>query len=69
MQDFFLPQTSFYQSQFVYLASYLLYPKTLRILKNEFSFFHLYLKRGVEGKGGGQDCQNVLPIATEFDII
>ena len=44
MQDFFLPKTSFFQSQFVYLASYL-YPKTLKAL-NDFFFCHLFLKGG-----------------------
>ena len=32
MQDVFLPKTSFFQSKPAYLASYLLYPKTLKTL-------------------------------------
>ena len=43
MQDFFLPETSFIQSQFVYLACYS-YPKTLKTL-NDFFFCLLFLKR------------------------
>ena len=53
MQDSFLPKTSFFQSQFVYLASYLC-SKTLKTL-NDFFFCHLFLKGGMVILS----CQNV----------
>ena len=44
MRDFFLPKTSYFQSQLVYLASYL-YPKTMKAL-NDFFSCHLFLEGG-----------------------
>ena len=61
MPDFFLPKTSFFKSQFVYLASYLLYCISQNIGNSECFFL---LSFALELWKGGRVAKIFTPIAT-----